>query len=214
MAGRVDGYRPYFADSPEDEGGRKLLYQEAKFHFTVMISCTPWCCSKMTTMVPAKLITSTTIWNHLLAAEAAFKLNMLDTVEHILEHLEFTAGKPRFRIRFSFERQAGLRAAGMAAGEHTVVRSASDLDGGATDEARYYRANSFLAPQSERRCRDCPERNFESLWGAYGYFNLGACYVNKENSPPKHWSPSGCAATLTDQTPEGLELRDHINMVA
>lgn len=205
-----------FADSPEDEDADKLLYQEAKFHF--------YRNDFMHTLVllendhngTSKIDNQYHNLNHLLAAEAAFKLNMLDTVEHILEHLEFTARETSIQNQVQFlkgklayERQEWRQA--------NILLSAPlpTLTAEQRDEARYYRANSFLAlNQSVDAATALSGISSQSLWGAYGYFNLGARYVNKENSPSKALVAFRVAATLTDQTPEGLELRDHINMVA
>ncbi|MBK8971496.1 MAG: hypothetical protein IPM37_09080 [Hahellaceae bacterium] len=215
--GALLAFSPYgVADTVDDESADKRLYQEAKFHF--------YRSDFMHTLVllendhngTSEIDNQYHNLNHLLAAEAAFKLNMLDSVQHILEHLEFTAREASIQNQVQFLK-GKLAYHREQWGQAITLLSAPmpTLSADWRDEARYYRANSELAlNQSVDAATALSGISSQSLWGAYGYFNLGARYVNKENSPSKALVAFRVAATLTDQTPEGLELRDHINLEA
>ena len=154
--------------------------------------------------------------NHLLAVEAALRLGMLDSAAEILKHLAFTAREQRVQqqARFYKAKLAYLRKDWRGVISELGSTLAA-LPTNLRDEAIYYQANSHLrSNQSVEAARVLGGISRDSLWGAYGYFNLGAAYVNRERSPSKALVAFRVAATFTDASEEGLELKDHINLEA
>jgi hypothetical protein len=202
--------------SDENESADKLIYQEALFHF--------YRNDYMQTLVMLESdhLGTTHIdneyhnLNHLLAIEAGFKLGMLDTVSHTIEHLAFTARDKRIKQQAQFYKG---KLAYYRKDWRGAIKLLQDINPALPavlrDEALYYQANSHLnSNQQVEAARVLGGISSNTLWGAYGYFNLGTAYANREKSPSKALVAFRVAATFTDTSEEGMELKDHINLAA
>lgn len=154
--------------------------------------------------------------NHLLAVEAALRLGMLNEAEGILKHLGFTARERDikhqtlyYQGKLSFTRER------WNASIKELQEARKLLPPELRHEAAYMLSVAYLKRdlpvEAAKVMATLPK---DSLWGAYAYFNLAMHYTERDRSASKALVALRVASTFTDETVEGREINDRINLAA
>ncbi len=156
--------------------------------------------------------------NHILALEANMRFGLLSNVEHILEHLKFTAREKEvkqtallYQGRMAYD-QGNWR---QAISFFSDALKAKGLSKNERDEAYYYLANSLLqVSQVNEAAKILGAITDNSIWAAYGYYNLGIYYAKKDPDNSRALISLRVASAMTGATEEGQELNDRVLLAA
>lgn len=154
--------------------------------------------------------------NHLLAVESSLHLGLFQQAQGILEHLDFTNREPAirevsrlYRGRLSYQQGQWQEAI------DTFRKLGGELPAEYRDEASYYLAMSLMHQGHLQQVAPILARMGQnSLWTAYGYYNLAMQYAELDVDPSRALVALRVAGAMTNTSPEGLALSDQIHLSA
>ena len=156
--------------------------------------------------------------NHILALETNMRFGLVSNVDHILEHLNFTARDKDVKqtaLLYQGRRAYNQGDWRQAVGFLTDALKTKGLPKDERDEAYYYLANSFLkVHQVKEAAKVLGAITDNSIWAAYGYYNLGIYYAAKDPDTSRALVSLRVASAMTGSTEEGLELNDRVQLAA
>ncbi len=207
-----------FADGKEPGAADELLHREALYHFYNNDYLQTLVLLENSHIGSNHIDNEFHNLNHLLALETNMRFGMDASVDDILQHLGFTAREQD--IKQSVILFKGRRAYNAGDWREAINLFADALKGRGLkkkekDEALYYLANSYLKVRRANEAAKVLGRISDgSLWAAYGYHNLGVFYAADDPDNSRAFVSLRVASAMTDDSLEGLELNDRIQLAA
>lgn len=154
--------------------------------------------------------------NHLLAIQSSLHLGMYQQAEEILEHLNFTNREPTIReISRMYRGKLSYQQGRWQEAVDTLRKLGPEIPDEYRDEAYYYLAMALMHQgQLQQAAPVLARMGKESLWTAYGYYNLAMEYAAIDTDPSRALVALRVAAAMTNTSPEGLALSDQIHLSA
>src|SRR5690554_4429510 len=154
--------------------------------------------------------------NHLLAIQSSLHLGMYQQAEEILEHLNFTNREPTIReISRMYRGKLSYQQGRWQEAVDTLRKLGPEIPDEYRDETYYYLAMALMHQgQLQQAAPVLARMGKESLWTAYGYYNLAMEYAAIDTDPSRALVALRIAAAMTNTSPEGLALSDQIHLSA
>lgn len=205
---------PAFAQMTDEQRADRLLYREALYHIYNNDYFRALTLLENEHTGANHVDNSYHNRNHLLAVRSALHLNMYGQARGILEHLQFTSRDELIQdlarvYRGKLHYQEGKWQEAI----EELRKASSRISQEERDEAGYYLAMSHLKlNQAEQAATVLGKMNSQSLWTAYGYYNLAMHYAKADGNPVRALIALRVAASMVNSSPEGLAISDRIHL--